>query len=144
MQLYRSCFHLLDFANVGINGENSIKSNMDLYPPELVGFTGFGVSFGGKWMGSYAQYNIGKRNICGDSSRNVLKQKDKLRGVIFKNVDYTLLDIPSGAIIYCDPPYINTTRYKLTGKFDHDKFWDWIRKTSKNHDVSISELHGTR
>ena len=118
-----------------------IKNNIASYPPELVGFVGFGVSFGGKWMGSYAQDGKGVRNMCDESARNVLKQKDKLSGVIFKNVDYTSLEIPPNAVIYCDPPYENTTGYKLAGEFDHISFWNWVRDKSQYHDIFISEYN---
>ena len=41
-------------------------------------------------------------------------------------------------MIYCDPPYENTTSYK-TGSFDHPKFWDWCRKMSEKNLVFVSE-----
>ena len=44
-----------------------------------------------------------------------------------------------GYIIYCDPPYPNTY-YKHYGKvnFDHDDFWNWCRKMSKDNIVFVS------
>ena len=49
------------------------------------------------------------------------------------------LEIPDNSIIYCDPPYKNTTAYK-TNSFDHDKFWQWVRnKTNDGHTVFVSE-----
>lgn len=48
---------------------------------------------------------------------------------------------PTGALIYCDPPYKNTTSYhkKSVGEFDHNKFWDWVRELSKTNEVYVSE-----
>ena len=34
------------------------------------------------------------------------------------------------SLIYCDPPYNNTTKYKF-GDFDSDTFWQWCRDISK-------------
>lgn len=48
------------------------------------------------------------------------------------------LHIPQNSIIYCDPPYQNTTKYH-TG-FDHNQFWDWCRlKKQDGHNIFISE-----
>jgi DNA adenine methylase len=38
--------------------------------------------------------------------------------------------------IYCDPPYENTTNYGT--KFDHNLFWEIMRKWSETNDVYIS------
>ena len=41
-------------------------------------------------------------------------------------------------MIYCDPPYQDTKKYE--SDFDHDKFWNWVRKMSKKgHYVYVSE-----
>ena len=54
------------------------------------------------------------------------------------NGDYFDVEIPDGAIIYCDPPYKGTAEYS-EGSFDHAKFWQWAREQSKTHKVYISE-----
>lgn len=41
------------------------------------------------------------------------------------------------SLIYCDPPYQNTAGYK--NEFSYEEFWDWVRKTSQNHTVIVSE-----
>lgn len=41
------------------------------------------------------------------------------------------------ALIYCDPPYEGTTKYK--DDFDHSKYWNWVRKMSKSNIVLCSE-----
>ena len=43
---------------------------------------------------------------------------------IFDSYFGTFSEIKS--IIYCDPPYRSTKSYE--SDFDHDKFWDWVRK----------------
>ena len=44
-------------------------------------------------------------------------------------------------IIYCDSPYRGTTQYdkNIVGEFNHDEFWDIMRKWSKDNTVLISE-----
>ena len=44
-----------------------------------------------------------------------------------------------GALIYCDPPYEGTIKYK--DDFDHKTYWDWARKMSKNNIVLCSEYN---
>ncbi len=117
--------------------------------PELVGFVGFCCSFGGKWMGGFARniasgkpnaeiLNKTSRNYCAESKRNLLKQAPNLQGVIFKWDNYNNLIIPPNSLIYCDPPYAGTTKYK--DSFDHVKFWQWVRdKHAEGHTIFVSE-----
>ena len=47
---------------------------------------------------------------------------------------------PNGKLIYCDPPYLgNTLQTSFFQKFDHDHFWDIMRKWSLNNLVVVSE-----
>ena len=63
-----------------------------------------------------------------------------MSNIDFRNCDYKDLN-PNDMIIYCDPPYRGTTQYdkNIVGEFDHDEFWDTMRKWSKNNTVLISE-----
>lgn len=71
---------------------------------------------------------------------NVLKQSTKISDVIFKCSSYDALDIPANSIIYCDPPYNGTTKYK--DNFDSDAFWQWCRdKAKEGHTVYVSEYN---
>jgi len=45
-----------------------------------------------------------------------------------------------GCVIYLDPPYEGTTKYK-NNDFDYDVFWDWVRDLSKDNYVFISEYN---
>lgn len=61
-----------------------------------------------------------------------------LRGIDFVVSDYRELDIPRNSLIYCDPPYRETTKY--AHDFDHDIFWNWCReKREKGHKIFVSE-----
>ena len=117
------------------------QANRDVTP--LTAFIGYGCSYAGKWFGGYARGNDVKgspRNYCLESKNNILKQAIGLKGIEFKHSSYDELEIPSNSIIYCDPPYEGTTKYKDT--FDYPKFWDWCREKSKEgHQVFISEYN---
>ena len=48
--------------NISEEQYKHIRNNKDKYPKELVGFVGFGCSFGGKWFAGYAKYK--NYNYC--------------------------------------------------------------------------------
>lgn len=113
-----------------------VKANMD-ENPALTGFVGFGCSFGGKWWGGYAKDKRGD-DYCGQAKRGLLKDLVGIQSATFTCLDYRDVEIPDGAVVYCDPPYVNTTGYTV-GQFDTDDFWDYMRQLSKRCDVYISE-----
>lgn len=129
-----------------------IRENMDEHPKELVAFVRFGCSFGADWNGGYAR-NVRKdkpnaeilnrttKSYCLQSKRNILKQMPSLVGVKFTDLSYDEMDVPTNSIVYCDPPYAQTTGY-VDGTFDHAKFWQWCRdKVIEGHKVFISEYN---
>ncbi|MBL85577.1 MAG: adenine methyltransferase [Winogradskyella sp.] len=117
----------------------AIKYNQDDYPKHLVAYVGFN-SFGGKWFAGYRRDKQGKRDYWAEHYRNITKQVPNLEGVILSCKSYTELEIPENSIVYCDPPYASTTKYR--DSFDHDKFWEWCRQQSKlGHQVFISEYN---
>jgi len=60
--------------------------------------------------------------------------------VFLKVSEYYTVDIPSNSLIYCDPPYNNTTKY--INSFNHKDFWKWCRIMAKNgHTVFVSEYN---
>ncbi len=127
--------------NISNDEYDYIRKNKDGYPPALVGFVGFGCSYAGKWFGGYARGNDKNgdpRNYCAESRRNVQRQRPKLKGVHFECIHYASLQIPPESIVYCDPPYQHTTKYK--GKFDHAVFWWWCEGLARaGHSVFVSE-----
>ena len=145
--------YLIDMYNALQNGwilPNSIseeeykyiKDNLD-EKSYLSGFVGFACSFAGKWFGGYVRDRRNYSNYCLSGKNSLLKQMRNLQrdNTIFLNCDYTIFS-PNNMIIYCDPPYRNTTKYsKITGKFDHNEFWDTMRLWSKNNIVIISEYN---
>lgn len=116
-----------------------IKYNQKEYTKHLVGYVGFN-SFGGKWFSGYRRDKEGKRDYWGEHYRNITKQVPKLEGIILSCKPYTELDILENSIIYCDPPYASTTKYR--DAFDHNQFWKWCRqKRKEGHQVFISEYN---
>ena len=113
-----------------------VKANMD-ENPALTGFVGFGCSFGGKWWGGYAKDKRGD-DYCGQAKRGLLKDLVGIQSATFTCLDYHDVEIPDGAVVYCDPPYANTTGYTV-GQFDTNEFWNYMRQLSKRCDVYVSE-----
>ena len=100
-------------------------------------FALFNYSFGAKFKGGWARNNRGTDYVK-ECVRNVLIQSKKLKGIKLQESTYQGLVIPPNSIIYCDPPYEGTTKYK--DGFEHDKFWQWCRdKECEGHKVFISE-----
>ena len=117
-----------------------IRNNKSKYPDALVGFVGFCCSFGGKWWGGYARKVT--RNptysYAASGSNSLVRQSKLLRGVVFTCGDYYNMAIPSDSLIYCDPPYENTTKY--SNPFDSNRFWRWCReKIYEGHLLFVSE-----
>lgn len=116
----------------------NIQKNKDRYPDWLVGYVGFNLSFAAKFFGGYGRDKAGVRNYENEAQQNLQAQQDHLIGVEFFNQDYRELTIPEKSLIYCDPPYQNTTRY--ADRFDHPSFWAWCRERGKEgHTIFVSE-----
>lgn len=116
-----------------------VKSNKDV-DKVLTGYIGFSMSFGGKWFGGYRRDSVGKRNYSMESYKGAVKQFKLLESVRFLNKSVFDLKFDSSGIctIYCDPPYVGTTKYK--DDFDHERFYEWCRDRHKEgHKVFISE-----
>ena len=114
-----------------------IRDNKD-ENPALAGFVGFGCSYSGKWFGGYARNSIG-RNYAKNAKNTLLRDITCLKDVKFTCKDYRKVEIPKNTVVYCDPPYENTTKYS-NENFDTNVFWDYMRKISENNVVLISEL----
>lgn len=114
----------------------AIKTNPDNYTPQLRGFVSIGCSFGGKVWGGYARGE--GRNYAAESSKNLVKQAKNIQDVYFEHVkDYTELSYGRATeqVIYCDPPYADTTGYKVD--FDHERFWNWCRELRQNDNIHL-------
>ena len=128
-----------EYYDIKENKENDTKMTL---------WAGICCSYGGKWFGGWINdYKENRRlkngrlpNHQKESRNGVLKQLPKIQGVEFIHSSYQNLQIPSNSLIYCDPPYEGTTKYK--DGFSHAEFWEWCRtKTKEGHQVFISEYN---
>lgn len=117
-----------------------VRTYKEQYEPHVVGWVGFSCSYGGKWFGGYANDNHSNpsavRYYQKEAWRNISKQIPKMQGVKFVNHNYLQMGM-TNKIVYCDPPYRNTTGYG--NSFNHDEFWTWVRKMSIDNEVFVSE-----
>lgn len=122
---------------------DKVKDNKCDYPNHIVALVGLCSTYNAKWFGGYAgivHTKIGTdRNYYDEAVRNVLKQLPKIKQVTYKTLDYTKLKNINGKVIYCDPPYASTTKYK--DDFNHEEFWEIIRELSKDNYILISEYN---
>lgn len=107
--------------------------------PALSGFVGIGCSFSGRWKNGYAKSDKYHANYAKDAHNSLLRQKQKLNGVLFTSCDYDKALIPDGAVIYCDPPYRNKRKHYFVNKFDYNAFTKWVETNKNKYDIYISE-----
>tara|TARA_R110000782_G_scaffold201001_1_gene289773 strand:+ start:129 stop:848 length:720 start_codon:yes stop_codon:yes gene_type:complete len=131
-----------EYYDIKENKENDTKMTL---------WAGICCSYGGKWFGGWINdYKENRRlkngrlpNHQKESRNGVLKQLPKIQGVEFIHSSYQDLEIPLNSLIYCDPPYEGTTKYK--DDFNHLEFWEWCRqKTKEGHQVYISEYNAPK
>ena len=71
-----------------------------------------------------------------------LQSLESLERMQVTSLSYDKIDIPDGAVVYCDPPYHACKKrlYESTAKaFDHCAFYDWCVRVSKTNPIFISE-----
>ena len=126
---------------------DSFNNKDNAYADWEYGNIGFLASYNGRFFdGGYAKPGYEKlrnggqryRDYYRESKDNILSQN--LDGINFVNNDYRKLNVNS-SLIYCDPPYANTKQFANSLRFDHDEFWNYMRKWSENNIVLISELN---
>lgn len=75
-------------------------------------------------------------------SRNLLNLKNlnsfKNRNIFLTNQSYDEVQIEEDAVIYCDPPYQNTNKYKV--QFNHQEFYEWLRHSESQVFISEYEM----
>jgi DNA adenine methylase len=124
----------------------------------LKAFAGFASSWGGKWFAGYAApedrvvrsgSRTGYRVVTNPADigaravrRDVLALR--LRGAIFARLDFLeVAPEPCPLVIYCDPPYVETTGYAAVGAFDYDRFRSRVREWARFTPVFVSEYTGS-
>ena len=125
------------------------------YPRWLIGYAGNACSYGSAWFNGYAHFNEKRgENHIEEAYNGFWKQAKSfknLQGTWFHRSDYKDLFSfyyhafalsSSGSnkyVFYCDPPYRGTKGYG-NETFNHDEFWEWVRRMSKvGFKVLVSE-----
>ena len=112
----------------------------------LTAYIGFCASYNGRYFEGYVGNNHpiagGKfRNYQREAINNFLLTVGGLRSMEnleLSSLPYYDLEIKEGSVVYCDPPYLGTKRYR-TGEFDHERFWKWAEAVSEHSTVFVSE-----
>lgn len=104
------------------------------YAAHELAFIGYGCSWGGKWFGGYASGE--QRNYSNESRQNLLSMD--LSSVDLLCGPYWMYR-PENMLIYCDPPYEESTKYKSAEQFDHLRFWLTMRWWAQDNVVFVSE-----
>jgi DNA adenine methylase len=109
----------------------------DLIERARMGFIGCACSFGGIFFhGCFAKDSIGTINYAAQACRS-LPTVEELVGIEFRVSDYVDLEIPDGSLVYCDPPYESTSKYRYV--IDHAVFWKWCSAlVNRNCSVFVS------
>jgi site-specific DNA-adenine methylase len=128
--------------NISEDEYKYIKEHRNEYNDCFLGYVGFQLSYGAKWFDTFRRDKVGKRKYDEEAFRNVMKQAPNLKGVKFYHRQFQTLkkDKIKGYVVYCDPPYHNTTKY-ATNDFPYDEFYQWCIDMSKNNIVLISEYN---
>jgi DNA adenine methylase len=137
---------------------DEMRRRPEKFPSELVGLAGTGPTFGAKWFGGWARGldNRGHaRDYWREARDNVLFDAPGLRGCVFIASEYDGLSIYPESLVYCDPPYAETTKYEgaktkiavgdslSQNSWDRLKFWRWADAQIDNgHKVFVSEYAG--
>lgn len=112
----------------------------DWYYSAILLFGSYNNRVYGGCYGAIAKTKDGNiRNYFQEGIRNFKKQIPNLHDIIFTNKDYREFSNMKNCLIYCDPPYANSIKYKQ--QFDNNEFWNWVREMSKSNIVVVSEYN---
>jgi DNA adenine methylase len=92
--------------------------------------------FGGNFFAGF----VGEK-YAAQGARRIAKLTPYFKDVHFLSARSYDKFKPRGLLIYCDPPYLNNQlrHNPFFQNFDHDKFWDTMRRWSKHNIVVVSE-----
>lgn len=120
-----------------IVSEEEFKSYKDRPPEKITSWVRSACAYGGLFGNVLARGS--GRNYAQEAKNNAIKQSPLIQEVDFICDSYANLSF-NNCLIYCDPPYKDTSKYK-TESFDYEKFYNWCREQSKCNIVFISEYN---
>lgn len=107
------------------------------------GFYGSSCGFSGWFLGPFSEkYGGNIRDLIRRGYQNLSKYKPLLENVNVLNAQSYDVFEPKNMTVYCDPPYKRTVinnPSKILSNFNHNDFWNVMRRWSKNNLVFISE-----
>ncbi|GGN40076.1 hypothetical protein GCM10010109_68660 [Actinoplanes campanulatus] len=103
--------------------EDEYRAMRHADPSPLRAFVGFGCSFGGRWFQGYARSS--GRNYPAECHRRIRHMAPAFRGRSVHCRDYRYWRVDANTVVYCDPPYADTTPYAGSPRFNSDEFW-WV------------------
>lgn len=96
----------------------------------LKGWAGYGASYQGKYFGGF-NGNATHRDYMAENARGLERKAAILRehpDLTLTHANYTEHTVNANTVVYCDPPYAGTTAYKAANAFDHEWFWEIMRR----------------
>jgi DNA adenine methylase len=108
--------------------------------PLRAAYAAFCYSYNGKFFGGYTSkvhgrdYPQERKDYYDKLHENEIFKKTSI-----KHTSYTKYKAVKGKLIYCDPPYEDTTEY--ASNFNSSTFWEDMRNLSKHNYVFISEYN---
>lgn len=102
----------------------------------IIAWYGTELSFGGKWFGGVARTESAKTHgvYRTDSTEKKAAAMRTCPDLTLLECSYERLEIPDGAVVYCDPPYsggksrIKAHRFH---SFDVESYYEWVRELSQ-------------
>ena len=103
-------------------------------------YAAFTYSYNGKYFDGYIG-DVEGRDYPKERKKyyDKLHNNDTFQKTELKHGDYTMYMDVKDNLIYCDPPYQDTTEYHSS--FDSSEFWENMRELSKDNIVIISEYN---
>lgn len=125
-------------------GKNYVKNGVmpeDLTLADIGALEFFASYCAGGFIKGYGWQAHSRENMFEERRNNLIAQAPRLRDITFECKDYRTLPDQYNTVIYCDPPYANTTQYgyKKDRFTDYDTFWQKMRDWSVHNYVYISE-----
>lgn len=90
-------------------------------PSPLQAWAKYACSYNGRPWGGYGPI-AGNRNYLEESLRSIQRKASLIKNAEFKHCSFKDHSPTKDIIVYCDPPYENSTGYGVD--FDHDEFWE--------------------
>jgi DNA adenine methylase len=116
------------------------------YDAALTAFIGFGASHSGKWFAGFIKPDHKINNAVNKKGElwardSLLKKLNRFEDTHFFAANFLECYVPAyGCLIYCDPPYDDTTAYGAVPPFSTVKFWERVRwLEGHGHTVVVSE-----